>query len=330
MEQDRKTPGERALELIRLLLPNWQQPRQEVLLRWIRIAIAVGVVILGVLLILDVVSSFFGIKHWNVLKVLAVPITVGAAVPWLNRQQKKREQEGENQRAQDEALQAYLNQMSQLLIDKERPLHRAVRGDELSTVARAWTLTVLDTLDSSRLKGLEPLDSGRRKRRVVKFLYEAKLICADGAIVRLSKVNLNGADLREADLSNANLSAADLSGADLSGADLRGADLSEAILNGAVLKGAQLGTARQIVVLPDGGAEPAEPNPANLRQAVLNHTDLTKATGWTHEQLDRAKSLNGAIMPDGHSWKDWIERGWLKGKKAARLGRPPALRNGSE
>src|SRR5919112_693903 len=127
MEQERKTPGERALELIiRLLLPNGQPPRQEVLLRWIRIAIVVGIVILGVLLILDVVSGIFHIKLWNLLKVLAVPITVGAAVPWLSWQQKKREQEVETQRAQDEALQAYLNQMSQLLIDKKRPLHRAV------------------------------------------------------------------------------------------------------------------------------------------------------------------------------------------------------------
>jgi uncharacterized protein YjbI with pentapeptide repeats len=147
-------------------------------------------------------------------------------------------------------------------------------------------LTVLDTLDS-----------GRRKRRVLKFLYEANLICVDSAIVRLSKVNLSGADLREADLS---------------GADLRGADLSEAILNGAILKGARLGTAGVYVVLPDGGAEPVEPNPVDLRQADLSQANLQWAKGWTYEQLDQAESLEGATMPDGTQYEDWVKRGWLR------------------
>ena len=52
--------------------------------------------------------------------------------------------------AQDEALQEYLEQMSQMLTDKERPLRRAQPGDDLSTVARARTLTVLTRLDDDR------------------------------------------------------------------------------------------------------------------------------------------------------------------------------------
>jgi uncharacterized protein YjbI with pentapeptide repeats len=98
----------------------------------------------------------------------------------------------------------------------------------------------------------------------------------------------------------------------LSGADLRGADLSEAKLNGALLSKAWLGTARVSVVLPDGGAEPAEPNTADLRQADLSQANLQWAQGWTHEQLDQAKSLIGATMPDGKQYEDWIKRGWLK------------------
>src|SRR5215207_6216657 len=166
MEQKQKKPGERALELIRLLLPEWQPDRQEVL-RWIRIAIAVGILIIGGLLILDVVSSISGIKLWNLLKVLAVPITVGAAVPWLNWLQKKRDLEVENRRAQDEALQAYFDQMSKLLINNRNSA--GVEFDNaFKAVARTWTLTVLDTLDSGK--------GGRHKRRILRFLYEADLI----------------------------------------------------------------------------------------------------------------------------------------------------------
>ncbi len=93
-------------------------------------------------------------------------------------------------------------------------------------------------------------------------------------------------------------------------------------LNGAVLKGARLGTARVFVVLPDGGTEPAEPHPADLRQADLSQANLQWAQGWTHEQLDQAQSLEGATMPDGRQYEDWVERGWLRqrsGKDAGRM-----------
>jgi uncharacterized protein YjbI with pentapeptide repeats len=309
--EPQRTPAKPAGELVDLLVGDWR-PSGEQILQWVRIAVAVGSVLLVVLLILYVIGLIFSIPLLNLLKILAIPITVGAAVPLLDWLQKQRELDVEKQRAQDDALQAYLGEISQLLTDKDRPLHRAQRGDRLSTVARARTLTVLDTLDSGRLKGLEALDSGRRKRRVLKFLYEANLICVDSAIVRLSKVNLSKADLSKADLSKADLSGADLSGADLSEAVLRGADLSETKLNGAILNRAQLGTARVSVVLPDGGAEPAEPNPVDLRQADLSQANLQWAQGWTYEQLDQAQSLEGATMPDGTQYEDWVERGWLR------------------
>jgi uncharacterized protein YjbI with pentapeptide repeats len=314
--EQQRTPAKPAGELVDLLVGDWR-PSGEQILQWVRIAVAVGSVLLVVLLILYVIGLIFSIPLLNLLKILAIPITVGAAVPLLDWLQKQRELDVEKQRAQDDALQAYLGEISQLLTDKDRPLHRAQQGDRLSTVARARTLTVLDTLDSGRLKGLEALDSGRRKRRVLKFLYEANLIRVDSAIVRLSKVNLSKADLSKADLSKADLSGADLSGADLSGADLSeadlcGANLSEAKLNGAILNRAQLGTARVSVVLPDGGAEPAEPNPVDLRQADLSQANLQWAQGWTYEQLDQAESLEGATMPDGTQYEDWVKRGWLR------------------
>jgi hypothetical protein len=87
--------------------------------------------------------------------------------------QRKRELDVENQRAQDAALQAYLDQMSQLLLDKDRPLRESKEGDAARTLARARTITVLPRLNSDR------------KGSVVQFLYEAVLITRDRAVLDL-------------------------------------------------------------------------------------------------------------------------------------------------
>jgi uncharacterized protein YjbI with pentapeptide repeats len=64
----------------------------------------------------------------------------------------------------------------------------------------------------------------------------------------------------------------DLSGADLSGADLSGADLRGTDLRGANLRGADLG-----------------------------------AKGLSEKRLRAAKSLEGATMPDGQKYEDWLK-----------------------
>jgi hypothetical protein len=117
----------------------------------------------------------YDITLWDWLKLLIVPVVIAGGGLWFNRQRRERELEIARQqrereveiaerRTQDEALQAYLDGMSQLLTDKERPLHTAQIGDSLSTVARARTLTVLTRLD------------GKRKGTVLQFLYESSLI----------------------------------------------------------------------------------------------------------------------------------------------------------
>ena len=59
---------------------------------------------------------------------MAVPITVGAAVPLLNWLQKKRELEIAERRANDEALQAYLDKMTDLLVN--HCLHKPPADDD--------------------------------------------------------------------------------------------------------------------------------------------------------------------------------------------------------
>jgi hypothetical protein len=88
-----------------------------------------------------------------------------------------------DQRRQDDMLQAYLDGMSQLLTDKDRPLHRAQVDDNLSTLTRARTLTALTRLNADR------------KARVVQVLYEARLITRDRPVLDLSEASLRGAVL---------------------------------------------------------------------------------------------------------------------------------------
>jgi Pentapeptide repeats (8 copies) len=235
---------------------------------------------------------------------------------WFNQQQRERElqiadqraqtdQEIADQRRQDNTLLAYLDGMSQLLTDEKRPLHMAQAGDNLSAVARARTLTVLTRLD------------GGRKGSVVRFLHESGLIAKDRLVFKLRGTDLSGADLYSADLHlvdlsgaclyGANMRLANLSGAYLYSADLRLANLSGADLNGAYLRGTNLTETN----LRGANLSRADLIGINLSKACLCGTnlggaDLSVATGWTEKQLTLAKSLKGATMPNGQKYEDWL------------------------
>src|SRR5260370_20314163 len=118
----------------------------------------------------------------------------------------------DNQR--ETALQAYLDKMSELLF--ERHLRESQPEDEVRTIARARTLTVLPRLYTNR------------KGNLIQFLYEARLIkTSTGSSI----IKLKGTNLSDANLVRANLSQADLSGADLREAVLDSAHPSLAQLN---------------------------------------------------------------------------------------------------
>jgi hypothetical protein len=229
-----------------------------------------GTIVLGILVL---VASVVDKGPWDWLKLLVVPVVIAGVGIWFNRQQRERELEIAERRTQDEALQAYLDVMSQLLTDEKRPLHRAQIGDSLSSVARARTLTVLPRLD------------GGRKARVVQFLYESGLIAKKRPIIDLLRADLRGANLRRAGLRGADLQGANLSGADLFKADLKWADLSFADLSGADLRGVDL--------------LKAELWSTNLKGADLRRASLRGAKGWSSRQLGAARSLEEATMPDG-------------------------------
>jgi hypothetical protein len=244
---------------------------------------------------------------------LLVPVMIAAGTWGITWQQGKLAE----QRAQDEALQAYLDQMSQLLMAED--LRNSEEGSAPRTLARARTLTLLGRLDSSR------------KGRLLRFLYEAKLINKRNPIVELT-----GADASDADLSRAVLGAADLKGVDLSGADLSRSELVEADLScspptvwwmkrnqsctdlsGANLSGADLHqTNMSCAPAPEWWMETKRTDCVDLRDANLSGADLTYAdlsganlTGAdvTEERLDeQANSLLGARMPNGQQYEEWV------------------------
>jgi uncharacterized protein YjbI with pentapeptide repeats len=221
----------------------------------------------------------------------------------------------EEQRAQDEALQTYLEQMGQMLLDKDRPLLQSKEGDEVQLLARARTVTILRRLDSAR------------NRYILQFLREAQLVPSNRYNVQEHIVRLDYANLSEANLKGAYLDSFSLLGTDLSGADLRDAYLSwsflrNAKLNGANLRGADLSGDTDLSGNTDlsqadlSNAKLVEANlsnvifsNANLRGANLTDADLSgaKLSGAkvTDEQLAETKTLEGATMPNGQKYEDW-------------------------
>src|SRR5829696_6033348 len=284
--------------------------------------IAIGVSVTAIIVLLAIGGASlrwtgFGDKtFWDwlqLLSALAIPVVLATAGLWFTAQQDQRqgeiegqrakqaqkiedqraeaEQDLAKQRAQDEALQAYLGQMSQLLLEKG--LRGAEEDSVVRTLARARTAAVIQRLD------------GPRNRNVIRFLNEAHLIGKGQASIRLlagadlqgaglykvdlghtylHKANLRGTNLGEANLKGANLSGASLSGgaklgeANLSGADLYDANLGEANLRHAYLRYAYLSGANLIGAnLYDADARHANLSVAKLVIANLGHANVRHA-----------------------------------------------------
>jgi uncharacterized protein YjbI with pentapeptide repeats len=229
---------------------------------------------------------------WDWLQLFIVPLALAAIGLWFAAQQDAHQQKIEakraesdrhieEQRAQDAALQAYLDQMSQLMLNGN--LRGSKEGSEVRTLARARTQTVLGRLD------------GRRKGSVVQFLYEASLIDKENPVVSFSAVRLRGADLSDVELHDANLSGTYLNDANLSGTSLHDANLSGAHLSGANLSDANLISAE----VSNAYLSDANLRNANLLEANLSGTELNDAN-LSHAYLNDANLGDGADLIDAN------------------------------
>ncbi len=272
-------------------------------------AIAVSTIVAVLLLLAFVLkgqTGFEGKTLWDWMGLLIAPIAIGLVLGvggfLLNQAQQRRQAEIETRRAdadrqlaaqqadadrhlaeqraevdrqlaleriQEDRLQAYLDRMTELLLEKG--LRDAPKGSEVRNAARTRTLSVLRSLDN------------KRNGVLLGFLRDSELLTGDNPILR--GANLSGADLSGTDLSKTNLNGADLSGADLSGADLSGADLSGADLSGADLSRANLHGAKF------WGAD--------LSRADLSGARYTDSTTWPHNfnpVAEGAKKVDRAAM----------------------------------
>ncbi len=289
---------------------------QEIKKHWL--AILVGVIILVVAIALIILGYRFdwtgfngntksGKTLWDWMQLLFIPVVLAIAGFWFNHRERKAaelrteaDREIEQKRAdvereialdnqRERALREYIDKISELLLEKD--LRKSKPEDEVRTIARVRTLTVLPQLDS------------KRKRSVIQFLAESNLIDKDNSIIDLS-----GADLSEADLGLANLSGADLSGANLQNSDLsftnlRGADLRRASLKGANLISANLEEADLCgsPVIVDGVHIPGSYGGADLTGALLMGARLKRAN-LSRANLFRADLTEADLIETDLSW----------------------------
>jgi Pentapeptide repeats (8 copies) len=141
---------------------------------------------------------------WDWLQLLIIPVVLAVGGYLFNYTASKNEQKNtqlhnqterdiaaDNQR--EEALQSYIDKMSELLLEKQ--LRESKPDDEVRKIGRVRTLTVLPRLDSIR------------KRSTLLFLHESGLIAKEDKNI----IDLSNADVSNTDLSRANLSNTDLS-----------------------------------------------------------------------------------------------------------------------
>lgn len=172
---------------------------------WQKYLLYASVVIVGGFILFETVrlknTGFEGKSLWDWMELLIIPLVLALGAFYLNRSEKELERKSAEDRAKldrelavdrqkEEAFQAYLDRMAELLLKENL---RTTDNEEVPHIARTLTLTVLRRL------------SPKRKGNVIIFLYDAKLITDGETIVSLMDADLSDADLEDAYLEKANL-----------------------------------------------------------------------------------------------------------------------------
>jgi hypothetical protein len=159
MEQEPKTRRERAEaeDLIRLLVPDWRPTSQQVL--W---TVRIFVALIVVLSILTLIGQLYDKTLWDWANLLIVPAVIAGVGIWFNQRQQHRARQYAERLAQDNALQAYLEAMSDLMVKHQLRRSQSSKHEDAAAVpsgedesvedaravAQSRTLTVLMTLSS--------------------------------------------------------------------------------------------------------------------------------------------------------------------------------------
>ncbi|QQA43999.1 pentapeptide repeat-containing protein [Pelagovum pacificum] len=240
---------------------------------FLMLASGILLVVVAVLVVLWVVwkpawMGFSGRTLWDWISLLAVPAVLWGAGLIFNEGQAQREEA----RASAEALQAYVDRITALVIDPGM----ADRPESFAAAGRAQTTAVLSQIRSR--------DAGT----VLRYLAEIGTL-ADFA-PSFEGTDLTGAELKELDLEGVDfegaiLIGADLEDAELSGVDFEGADLTRADFKGADLRGADF--------------EGALLDDTDFSGARLDGADLSAAENLTARQLRTACIGSATVLPAG-------------------------------
>src|SRR6266566_1389790 len=148
----------------------WQRIKQHP----VRSAVSIGAGLLGIALLVAFIGGYFFNWDWtgfssyipptkdsnfqrgktlwdwlNLLGVLAIPAVVGLGAAWYTTQQGKVSDRENTDNQHETALQAYIDKMSELLLEKR--LRESPPEAEVRTVARVRTITILSQLDARRI-----------------------------------------------------------------------------------------------------------------------------------------------------------------------------------
>jgi hypothetical protein len=167
------------------------------------------------------------------------------------------ETEAKKQWRTEDALDRYLDQMQQWILDEQRPLASLPYDDPQRKVARTRTLWIVKRLDPTG------------KRDVLRFLYEHRLISSESPTIRLGGADFSGADLSRLQIWEANLDGINLSGADLTHISMSAGHGHSASMQEAVKRGSV--NVFQDSTIPDRSTSIMS---ANLSGAVLRRASL--------------------------------------------------------
>jgi uncharacterized protein YjbI with pentapeptide repeats len=198
-------------------------------------------------------TGFQGKTVWDWLSLFVIPVTLALVALFFNQMNTRAERQIAKERYEqdkeaadkrykqdkeialdkqrEELFQAYLDRMSELLLEKGLRASRI--NEEVRNVAKVRTISILKQLDAMRV-GL-----------VFAFLRESGLMGKDMPIVDLTGVDFTGVNWSQADMGGVNLSRANFSDANLSGATFRRTTLTAAWfrntnLHKTVFRGAKL------------------------------------------------------------------------------------------
>jgi len=224
---------------------------------------------------------------WDWLQLLIIPVALGLAALWFADKNSKTEQALAEDASQEAALLRYYDDISKLLIDYD--LRNSDAGDEVRTIARIRTLSVLRRLN------------GVRKGYVIVFLYESGLITASEPILSLKNAYLRGMVLNFADLRGIDLHEVDLRNSDLTGTDFEGADLSIVEFGGANIQSVNFRrTNLTWTSLVDTLLVGSLLENANLTYANLSNADL-RLCHLENTIIDNIVFNEATIWPEGYS-----------------------------